>query len=52
MLIRMGERERVDDELGRSGRGVVTFWKLAYLCLMWCLWRKQNAQGIEVSETS
>jgi hypothetical protein len=30
---------------------VVEFWRLAPLCLMWCIWRERNAKGFEDRET-
>jgi len=46
---------RVSDLLG-SWRGqlgtrhALQIWKLAHLCLMWCLWGEQNAKSFEDRE--
>jgi hypothetical protein len=38
---------------GQVGCGIVTeIWRLAPLCLMWCLWSERNAQNFEDVETS
>jgi hypothetical protein len=35
------------------GRGIVMkVWRLAPLCLIWCLWQERNAQNFEDVETS
>jgi len=37
---------------GQVGRGTLMgVWRLAPLCLMWCLWRERNAQKFEDVET-
>jgi hypothetical protein len=33
-------------------RNALEVWRLAYLCLMWCIWRKQNARSFEDLETA
>lgn len=30
---------------------VLQIWRLAHLCLMWCLWREQNAKSFEDCES-
>jgi hypothetical protein len=38
---------------GQAGRGnILKVWKLALLCLMWCIWRERNVQSFENIETS
>jgi len=43
---------RVSDLLG-SWRGqlgncnALNIWRLAHLCLMWCIWREQNAKSFD-----
>lgn len=32
-------------------RTVLKMWRLATLCLMWCLWRKRNTRNFEDRET-
>jgi hypothetical protein len=35
------------------GRGnILEVWRLTSLCLIWCIWRKQNARRLEDIETS
>jgi hypothetical protein len=38
---------------GQVGRGtIMEVWRLAPLCLIWCLWRERNARSFEDVETS
>jgi hypothetical protein len=30
------------------GRGnILEVWRLTWLCIMWCIWREQNARSLE-----
>jgi hypothetical protein len=35
----------------RGNRLLVLIWRVAHLCLMWCLWKEQNARSFEDCET-
>jgi hypothetical protein len=38
---------------GQEGcRNILEVWRLAPLCLMWCIWRERNARNFENRETS
>ena len=38
---------------GHVGRGVIVeVWRLASLCLMWCIWREMNVWSFKDIETS
>jgi hypothetical protein len=38
---------------GQAGHGtIMEVWRLAPLCLMWCLWRNRNVRSFENIETS
>jgi hypothetical protein len=32
-------------------RTALEIWRLAYLCLMWCIWRERNTRSFEYCET-
>jgi hypothetical protein len=35
-----------------GSRNILEVWRLAPLCLMWCIWRERNARSFEDRETS
>jgi hypothetical protein len=49
----VGEIEMLGSWRGQRGnRLLVSIWRIASLCLLWCLWKKLNARNFEDCETS
>jgi len=47
----ISDRDVGELERQRGNRLLVPIWKIAPFCLMWCLWKEQNAHSFEDCET-